>query len=473
MINLSELNKVHKSPPESLADKWLSEPEPIIQGLQHNTEFPIECLPEIIRECVVETCSYTQVPIAFASSTALGVAAASVQHLANVARDDQTVGPISLYMLSIVRSGDRKSTTYKLLQKGYRKRQEELIKQHLTNNPDSNGNDSSNQSLNRLPVILFEDVTMQALSLDISQGEKSVLLSSSEGGTIFGGIGMNRENLMGSLAFLNKAWDAESQAMTRKQTQSSYIDHYRLSFLIATQKESLRVWLSKSVGLAEGMGFLARFLICIPRSQIGHRLYKRAPSYTPYLDKFLNSSLDSIRKKSDLTKPKILKLSENAHEIWVEYFDKIERSQAKDGKYENHTAAASKSAEQAARIAAVFTLFGNHQAERVETVEMERGIRIAEWFLDESMKLSTTINTPKSYQDAETLLAWLKIRQKSSNQPITPGEVLQQGPNSLRGKNRRDEALEILSDKGWARLIKSDSKSYIELHPNFMKETSD
>ena len=65
---------------------------------------------------------------------------------------------------------------------------------------------------------------------------------------------------------------------------------------------------------------------------------------------------------------------------------------------------------------------------------MERGIRIAEWFLDESMKLSTTINTPKSNQDAEKLLAWLKIRQKSSNQPITPGEVLQQGPNSLRGK---------------------------------------
>ena len=81
MTNLSEPNKVYKSSAESLADKWLSEPEPIIQGLQHQNKFPIECLPEIIRECVVETCSYTQVPIAFASSTALGVAGASVQHL--------------------------------------------------------------------------------------------------------------------------------------------------------------------------------------------------------------------------------------------------------------------------------------------------------------------------------------------------------------------------------------------------------
>ena len=37
---------------------------------------------------------------------------------------------------------------------------------------------------------------MQALSYEMSQGEKSVLLASSEGGTIFGGIGMRGEALM-------------------------------------------------------------------------------------------------------------------------------------------------------------------------------------------------------------------------------------------------------------------------------------
>ena len=133
MTKISEPNKVYKSPPESLADEWPLEPEPIIPGHQHQDEFPIECLPEIIRECVVETCSYTQVPIAFASSTALGVAGASVQHLAQVARDDQTVGPISLYILNILRSGERKSTIHKLFQKGFRDRQDELIKNFKDN----------------------------------------------------------------------------------------------------------------------------------------------------------------------------------------------------------------------------------------------------------------------------------------------------------------------------------------------------
>ena len=41
-------------------------------------------------------------------------------------------------------------------------------------------------------------------------GIKSVLLSSSEGGTVFGGIGMRGDALMGAMAFLNKAWDAET-----------------------------------------------------------------------------------------------------------------------------------------------------------------------------------------------------------------------------------------------------------------------
>ena len=117
MIKISEPNEVYKFSAESLADEWPLVPEPIIQGFQHQNEFPIECLPEIIRECIKETCRYTQVPIAFASSTALGVAAASVQHLANVARDDQTVGPISLYILNILRSGERKSTIHKLFQR--------------------------------------------------------------------------------------------------------------------------------------------------------------------------------------------------------------------------------------------------------------------------------------------------------------------------------------------------------------------
>ena len=83
------------------------------------------------------------------------------------------------------------------------------------------------------PKILFEDATVQGLALEIESGIRSVLMSSSEGGTVFGGIGMRGEALMGALAFLNKAWDAEAQSMTRKQAVSTYLEFYRLSCLIS------------------------------------------------------------------------------------------------------------------------------------------------------------------------------------------------------------------------------------------------
>ena len=98
---------------------------------------------------------------------------------------------------------------------------------------------------------------------------------------------MRGDALMRAMAFLNKAWDSEAQAMTRKQAASSYLDHYRLSCLISTQIETINEWLRKSITLAEGMGFLARFLISIPESTIGQRIYILAPPNTPKLDSFI------------------------------------------------------------------------------------------------------------------------------------------------------------------------------------------
>ena len=115
-------------------------------------------------------------------------------------------------------------------------------------------------------------------------------MTSSEGGVSLAVL-VRGEALMGALAFLNKAWDAEPQSMTRKQAESTYLEFYRLSCLISSQRETIQDWLSKNAGLAEGMGFLARFLVCIPESTIGFRLYKQAPEFTPKLDKFNDQCL--------------------------------------------------------------------------------------------------------------------------------------------------------------------------------------
>ena len=113
----------------TLAGNWEAEPEPVLPITKPQTPFPIESLPPIIQEAVTETLEYTKVPIGLACSTALGVAATSVQHLALVARDHQTIGPVSLYVLSILKSGERKSTIFRKMWKCIWKMQWELKEQ--------------------------------------------------------------------------------------------------------------------------------------------------------------------------------------------------------------------------------------------------------------------------------------------------------------------------------------------------------
>jgi hypothetical protein len=454
----------------TLAGNWEAEPEPVLPITKPQTPFPIESLPPIIQEAVTETLEYTKVPIGLACSTALGVAAASVQHLALVARDHQTIGPVSLYVLSILKSGERKSTIFRKLWQGIWKMQWELKEQW--DHYQVQDHDEINPLFDRdsPPKILFEDATVQGLALEIESGIRSVLMSSSEGGTVFGGIGMRGEALMGALAFLNKAWDAEPQSMTRKQAVSTYLDNYRLSCLISSQRETIQEWLSKNAGLAEGMGFLARFLICVPESTIGSRVYKQAPEATPKLDRFTDQCLKKLRQKTDLGNPRILNLSDDAHRVWVEYFNFVEAAQGKDGPYEYHTAAASKSAEQAARIAAVFTLLSADHAVEVGLEAMQQGITIAQWFLDESLRLSGHLTTSRGQRHAEILLEWLKELEPDDEKPLRVGELLQIGPRPIRKKKERDEAVKVLSELGWIQVLKWRNSRIILLHPSIRKK---
>ena len=357
-----------------------------------------------------------------------------------------------------------------MLEKGFKIRQDELVQEFKARMTNPNQSANVLPESGRMPRILFEDVTMQALSLDISQGIKSVLLSSSEGATIFGGIGMQGEALMGAMAFLNKAWDSEAQAVTRKQAASSYLDHYRLSCLISTQIETINEWLRKSIALAEGMGFLARFLISIPDSTIGQRIYSRAPSNTPKLDSFVDCSLEHLKKPSDLEKPKILRLSPEAHELWVCYYNHIEKAQAKGGDYEDHTAAASKSAEQAARIAGVYALFGKNEIEEVGAHDMEMAIHVASWYLDESMRLSAQMGMTKAYINATRLLEWLKSQKEDDHEPLKLSDLLQLGPRVIRTVDARKDAVNILVKHGWIQVKSWHNKLMILRHPSIRNE---
>ena len=148
----------------------------------------------------------------------------------------------------------------------------------------------------------------------------------------------------------------------------------------------------------------------------------------------------------------------------------MEACQGKDRPYEYLTAVASKSAEQAARIAGVFTFLSEDDPKEVGLEAMQQGIKIAKWFLDESLRLSGHLTISRVQSHAAMLLEWLRELERDDEKPLKVGDILQYGPRPIRNKKERDDALKVLSDLGWIQVVKWKNCRIILLHPSISKK---
>jgi hypothetical protein len=110
------------------------------------------------------------------------------------------------------------------------------------------------------------------------------------------------------------------------------------------------------------------------------------------------------------------------------------------------TAWASKSAEQALRLAGVMQLVEDPEAAHISAGVMERALELASWYLAEAVRLAGTCAVPKSVRDAEQPLEWMR---RKGLQAVHPQQMLQEGPNALRDKSALNAAVEVLVGAGW------------------------
>ena len=103
-------------------------PQPLLREIPPGQPYPVHALGPL-QAAVVAVQGMTQAPIAIPAQSALAVASLAVQGFADV----ETLGgvrPLSLYALTIARSGERKSTCDALLIQGLRDHEREEAAQH-------------------------------------------------------------------------------------------------------------------------------------------------------------------------------------------------------------------------------------------------------------------------------------------------------------------------------------------------------
>lgn len=476
--------------PQELLSRFESEP------------YPVDALPDVIRLAVEEVAGFVQAPLPMVASSALAALSLAGQGLSDVQRASKLQGPCGLFLLTIADSGERKSTcdgffasairdheaaaadAAKPAMKDYRADVEaweakrsgikEKLRQDTKADKPTAGAEAMLRDLEhakpeppRVARMLYADVTPEALAYGLAKQWPSAGVVSAEAGVVFGSHGMGKDSGMRNLALLNQLWDGASLTIDRRTSESFTVRGARLTVALQVQEPTLREFFDKTGALARGTGFLARFLVAWPASTQGTRLFAEPPANWPALAVFHRRIAEllalpvPIDDDGALTPP-VVPLTPEAKAEWVEFHDAIESELSAGGELHDVRDVASKTADNAARLAGLFQLFAGGGAIGAEAFECAS--RIVAWHLSEARRFFGELALPQELADAARLDAWLlDYCRRNDTRTTGKNHVRKFGP--LRDGARLDAAIGELAALDRLAVRKTGKRIDILLNP--------
>jgi hypothetical protein len=456
-------------------------PQPLLREIAAGADYPVQALGPLA-EAAQAVQGMTQAPLAIPAASALAVASLAVQGFADV----ETLGgarALSLYLLTIAGSGARKSSCDAPLMASLRDYEREQGKAQrddmqswinaqalwkgerdriLAEAKRGKGEKKTAaradlDALGAEPAAppsadrTVTEPTFEGLTRLFATGQPSLGIFSDEGGQFLGGHAMNSENRQKTLAALNDLWMGNPIRRTRSGDGHSTLFGRRLAVHLMVQPGVARGFMADP--MAADTGFLPRFLICEPPSTIGARLHANARRDDGALDRFgarLRDILETPMPMQPDTRelqPRTLPLSDGARALLIRYADTVEAAQARGGDLHRLPGYASKSAEQAARIAGVLTMWRDLNAPEVSPADMGNGIALAQFHLSEAVRLADAATVSVEIDRAEALRKWML--DGWAEPEIVVRDVVRLGPNALRESPKARAALALLERHGW------------------------
>ena len=480
-------------------------PQPLTAKIEAEP-YPVDALPDTIRAAVEEVGGFVKAPEPLVASSAIAALSLAIQPHYDVERANKLHSPVSTFTLVIAESGERKSTCDGFFTKAVRDYEsaqveaakpyvkdynaaseswaakhggiKDKIRQLAKEKKPTAGLEADLRDLEynkpkppRIPRLIYGDVTPEELAYKLAMVWPSGGVVSAEAGVVFGSHGMGSDSVTRNLARLNVLWDGGDLQIDRRSTDSFTVRGARLTMGLQVQSATLLSFFEKSGALARGTGFLARFLIAWPESTQGNRPFTEAPEQWPSLAAFnrriteiLNLSVP-IDENGSLT-PIMLTLTPEAKAAWIEYHDAIEAQLASGGELFDVRDVASKSADNAARLAALFHVFEGGLG-AISADAFERASRIAAWHLSESRRFFGELALPAEMADAARLDRWLLDHCRRERTHCVARRYAQQsGP--VRDRARLDAAIAELVSLDRIQLRKDGKQLSIWLNPALM-----
>lgn len=506
-INIAPAQALPSQPQIEVQEPGWSEPEPLVRSTVA-APYPVDALPMVVRLAVDEVHGFTKAPMAMVVCSALANLSLAAQALHDVQRAETLSGSIGLYFLVLAESGERKTTCDTIFSKAIRdyesKAQNDakpeikkfkaehaaweanklgildaikLAAKKIDYDPTDHEralikHEENEPEPPKIPRFIYADFTPEALTYALGKNWPSGGVISSEAGAVFGSHGMGKESQLRTLAILNQLWDATKLTFDRK-SESFVVDGARLTMSLQVQESALMEFFNKTGTLARGTGFLARFLFAHPESTQGTRFFSEPPTKTPALANFHAQITRILQTPAPINdqgglEPAMLTLSPEAKAAWIKFHDEIEAGLCKGGELQDIRDVASKIADNAARLAALFHVVDNGIGP-IGLCHFESASRVAAWHLNEALRFFGELALPEELADAAKLNDWLiGYCTKHRVEEVSTRTMSQYAPSKLRHTSKRNTALQELINLGRIVLFKNGKKQGVLINPQLL-----
>ncbi|NQU48567.1 MAG: DUF3987 domain-containing protein [Planctomycetes bacterium] len=477
------------NPDGSMPELW---PDPIPLGSHVDPPpFPVNALPEILKDWSLANAEEFQCPVDLPASLALGALSCACGGWLEVQVRPQWVEPTNLYIAIALRSGEAKTPAFSRAVKAIRnferaeaERLQEIIAELDTErtfheeriqalkvklrrpgkeDPEMLKAEMAEHllDLRKLPIAcspryLADDITQEQLGILMAGNGERMGLFSDEGGLFRLMAGFYNDG-KANLDIYLKAFSGEGVCVDRVSRAAINLKRPCLTICLAVQPSVIQK-LGETPEM-RGHGLLARFMLVHPKSRVGFRNHDQEVAPIDLLDRYdsiITQLLERGRLGKDFSHPKMrtLALTRKAHEVIIRAQEEIEPRLAPGGDLFGYADWMNKSAGRIARIAASLHMLAEIESgiisDEISVECVENAKRLHDYYLDHAVIGLDMLGADPTVFAAQQLLAWVYLKGLTE---FSKRDAMAGCRSLFRRVAQLKEPLALLEEKGWIRKV--------------------
>ena len=324
--------------------EW-TKPKPLRTDKEMLPEFPVNCLPSIIKAMALSVAETTSTDTAMAATALLSALSYCFSGVYRMYGKEDHSEPVTLYSLILANPAERKSPVMRFIKSPFisfndeynvsnkeaiyafqeerNRLEKEIKKMQESSEFESNEIAEKRAELESMDKLFFrriciDDITPEALVKNLDDNG-SLLMMSDEAG-VFKNFGGRYSNGTPNIDLILKCWGGEMFIKDRYNSDPIVLSKPYLSICLCGQPYILDELMNNNAFLSSGL--VARFLYCFPKSKVGSRNYDTRPVDSRITEAYKKLVYGSLKYKfnyfSDET---ALRFDETARKTFADYYN--------------------------------------------------------------------------------------------------------------------------------------------------------